>query len=177
MRARLLLTALVAVLVTAASVSAAAARSAKDLILHASDVPAGAKRISFGGAKGTIKIPRTVHGQEAYVAYRFKNGSKAELVASAAGILANTRDAHDVFVSLRKKVIKGGGFRRLSVRKYGDEQVTLGVAVRAASVGIILVRSGATLWEVAVSAYPGFSKAKQTSELEKYASKGKARAG
>jgi hypothetical protein len=170
---------IVAVLVTsglAVGVAFAATSSAKDRVLQRSDMPAGAKRVSFGASTGSIKIPRTVRGTAAYSAYKFKNSSKREYVASAAGTVATVRDAHDVFVKLRKDATGSGPFHRLKVPRYGDEQVAFGVAVSAASAGVLLVRSGKVLWEVAVSAVPGFSKAKALGELNKYARKEQARA-
>lgn len=175
MRIHILLAALVTAAVAAGSLHAAGAAGTKN-VLQPSDMPAGAKRISFGAKAGAIKIPRTVRGTAAYSAYSFKNGSKREIVASAAGRVSNTRDAHDVLVKVRKDLGKKGPFKPVKVRRYGDEQFALGLNVGAGSAAVLFVRSGTTLWEVAASLIPGLSKARTLAELNKYAKKERARA-
>ena len=177
MRSRSVLAVVVALAGLAAGAAlAAVATDPKELLLRSSDVPAGAKRVSFGGTSGAIRIPRTVHGKAAYVAYSFKNGARRESVGNAVGALGSTGDAHDVFLDLKEKAAKGGGFHRLSVPSYGDEQVALGIANRAVSGGILLARSGPVLWEVIVSDFPGFTESQLRGELEKYAARAKKRA-
>jgi hypothetical protein len=174
----LILSALVGIALSATAAGAARTTNPKNLLLRASDVPAGAKRLAFGGTSGGIKIPRTVRGKAAYVAYRFKNGKRTEAVASAVGTLASTRDAHDVFIKLRKDARKAaGGLKTIRLQKLGDEQIAVGSAVPLASSGVVVVRSGTVIWEIVVAAYPGFSKARAKAELVKYARRGKARAG
>ena len=160
----------------ASGAMAAATANSKDLLLRSSDVPAGAKRVSFGGTTGAIKIPRTVHGQAAYVAYTFTNRSRRETVGNAVGKLGSTRDAHDVYLDLKGKAKNEAGFHRLSLPGYGNEQFAFGTATRAVSLGVVVARSGSVLWEVIVSDLPGFSEAQLTGELDKYARKAKKRA-
>src|SRR2546421_57525 len=54
--------------------AAATASGPKKLLLHPSDLPRGAKRISFGTATGTIKLPRRVPGRAAGRAFRVGAG-------------------------------------------------------------------------------------------------------
>jgi hypothetical protein len=176
MRAQTIIAALAVAGLAASAVNAAGTSNPKDLLLRSSDVPAGAKRVSFGGAKGAIKIPRTVHGKSAYVGYRFKNGSRSESVAEAVGTVASSGDAHDVFVKLKRDITRIPSLHRINVPKYGDEQVSLRFSLQVASSGVVLVRLGNMLWEVVVTEIPGASKAQVTAELEKYARKAKDRA-
>jgi hypothetical protein len=170
-----------AVLITAGlaagSAFAAGALNAKNLVLQASDMPSGAKRVSFGSSKGAIKIPRTIKGQVAYVGYRFKSGGATEMVAAAAGVVKSTQDGHDVLVYMKKQLSRSGTFKNLSLPSYGDEQFSAGASTSGFSAGVVFVRKGTRLWEVVVSGFPSFSKTKMLSELKKYAAKEKARAG
>ncbi len=172
---RLVAVVVLAAFVTAVGVGAALATNPKDLLLKASDVPSGAKRVKFGTKVGVIKLPRKVHGKAAWVAYRFKNGRSTEVVISAAGVVSSSRDAHATYQYLKKKV-SASLYRPLRVPKYGDEQYAAGVSSKATSVAFVIARSGTTIWETAVTAFPGFSKSKLVSELEKYAAKAKSRA-
>ncbi len=176
MRAKTIIVALAVAGLTASVVNAAGTANPKDLLLRSSDVPAGAKRVTFGAAKGSIKIPRTVHGKSAYIGYSFKNGSRSETVANAVGTVASSSDAHDVFVKLKNDLTNESAIHRVLVPKYGDEQVAVGVAVRTVSTQAVIVRSGNLLWEVIVYDLPGLSKAQAKAELEKYARKAKDRA-
>jgi len=168
------------VLLAGAGVAATAAIAAssvdpKVLLLRSSDVPAGAKRVSFGGTSGAITIPRTVRGKAAYVAYAFTHRSRRETVGNAVGALAGARDAHDVFLNLESKAKNEAGFHRLPVRSFGDEQFAFGTATRALSLGVIVARSGSVLWEVIVSNFPGFTQGQLTAELETYGAKARKR--
>jgi hypothetical protein len=177
MAIRTILITFVAAGLAAASAGAGVSSSPKDLLLKSSDLPAGAKRVAFGGERGAIKIPRTVHGRVAYVAYRFKSGSRTEGIGEAVGTLTNSRDAHDVYSSLKRKAAKQlKTFPRLALSKYGDEQFAVGVA-RPFAISVLIVRSGSVIWELVVSAYPAFSKRQLTAELSKYAAKANSRAG
>jgi hypothetical protein len=177
MRARTVFIALVTVGATASAVSAAASQDPKSLALRPSDLPSGARRTVFKQAAGTIKIPRTIHGKVYSVAYQFKNGSRHEIVANAVGTVANASEAHAVFAKLKQGVSRQPLANRVRLPRYGEEQVSFVFAQPSASGGAVLVRHGTVLWEVAVSEGPGVSKAKATSELQKYAGKQKARAG
>ena len=162
--------------VATAAAGAAVSSSPQDLLLKRSDMPAGAKRVSFGGQKGAIKIPRTVHGRVAYVAYTFRSGSRTEGVGEAVGTLANSSDAHDVYVSLkRKSTTQLNRFPRLAVPKFGQEQFSRGIA-SPYSISILVVHSGSVIWELVVSAYPSLPKRQLIAELSKYAAKAKSRA-
>jgi hypothetical protein len=172
---RLVSVALFAALAVAVGVGTALAANPKDLLLHSSDLPSGAKRVKFGTKVGVIKLPRKVHGKAAWVAYRFKNGRSTEVVISAAGVVSSTSDARATYRYLKKKV-STSVYRLVQVPKYGDEQYAAGVSSKTTSVAFVIARSGTTIWETAVTAFPGFSKAKLVSELEKYASKAKSRA-
>jgi hypothetical protein len=174
MPARLLLTTLLAALVTAAAVSAAVAINPKEAVLQSSDFPAGSHRLSFRGAKGTIKIPKTIHGQVFSVAYRFKNGTRTEVVANAVGTVSSSSDAHAVFVKLKKNLAT---FKPVHLPSYGNEQAAAGIFIKYGTVVVLLVRKGSALWEVAVSDIPGLSKSKAIAETRKYAGKEKARVG
>ena len=176
MHIRWILISALAAAVVAGAVNAAGSTDPKSLLLRSSDVPSSAKRISFGGAKGAIKLPRKVHAQVAYVAYTFKNGSKNETVADAVGIFGNSKDAHDAFASTSKKATGQPAFPKLSVKRFGDEQFARGVATRAYSAGLLVVRNGTRVWEVVLTDLPGFSKSRMISELEKYGTKAKNRA-
>jgi hypothetical protein len=172
---RLILVVALAGLAVAVAVGAALAANPKDLLLHSSDVPSGAKRVRFGTKVGVIKLPRKVHGKAAWVAYSFKNGRSTEVVISAAGVVSSTSDARAAYRYMKKKV-SSSLYRLVRVPKYGDEQYAAGVSSKATSVAFVIARSGKTIWEVAVTSFPGFSKAKLLSELEKYAAKAKSRA-
>ena len=176
MRARMTFLVLGFAGLAASAAMAAATVNAKDLLLRSSDVPAGAKRVSFGGTTGAITIPRTVRGQAGYVAYAFRSGSRRETVGNAVGKLASTRDAHDVYLNLKGKAKNEAGFHRLSLPGYGNEQFAFGTATRAVSLGVVVVRSGSVLWEVIVSDFPGFAESQLKAELGKYAAKAKKRA-
>ena len=67
-------------------------------------------------------------------------------------------------------------YHLVRVPKYADEQYAGGLSSKTTSVAFVIARSGTRLWELAVTSYPGFTKAKLVSELEKYAAKAKARA-
>jgi hypothetical protein len=161
----------------ALAAAAAGATSPRTLVLKKSDVPAGAKRIAFGSATGTIKLPRRVHGRAAYVAYKFKNGKRVEVVGSAAAIVVSTPDAHAAFTALRRNLVRRSTFYAIRLPKYGDEQFAMGITIRPASAAVLVVRSGTKLWEVGVSNFPGLTKARLKVELSKYAGKADARAG
>jgi len=176
MRAAVLLATLLVVAVAAGSVSAATTTSAKDLILTSSDMPSGAKRVKFGTASGTIKLPKVVTGKAAYAAFRFKNGKTTELVANSAGVVTSG-NAHAAFLNLKKKIGTNAGIKTLRLPKYGDEQVGYAFGTRVAGASVVLVRKGSVIWELVAAGYPLFSKAKSTSELEKYAHKAAAHVG
>jgi len=175
MRAQTIIAALAVAGLAASAVNAAGTTDPKNLLLRSSDFPAGAKRVSFGGKTGGIKIPRTVRGKSAYVAYKFKNGSRSESVAEAVGTVASSGDAHDVFVKLKRDITRVQSLHRIKVPRYGDEQVSLRFSLQVASSAVVLVRSGNMLWEVVVTEIPSVSKAQATAELEKYARKAKDR--
>jgi len=177
MRAQTIIATLAVAGLAASAVNAAGTTDPKNLLLRSTDVPAGAKRVSFGGAKGGIKIPRTVHGKSAYVGYKFKNGSRSETVGDAVGTVASSGDAHDVFVKLKRDITRVAALHRITLPKYGDEQVSLRFSLQVASSGVVLVRSGNVLWEVVVTEIPAASKAQMLTELKKYARKAKSRAG
>jgi hypothetical protein len=156
---------------------AAGAVNVKSLVLQPSDMPSGAKRVTFGSSKGAIKIPRSVHGQVAYSAWTFPSGGSKEAVGSAAGFVASSGDAHDVYLSLKRKFDRiSQTFKPVSLPKYGNEQFAGSEATGGASLGLVFVRSGSRLWEVVVSGYPRFPKARMLGELKKYAGKEKSRA-
>ena len=172
MRAAILLVALLTVGVAAGSLSAATTNgSPKNLILTSSDMPSGAKRVRFGATSGTVKLPKLVHGKAAYTAYRFKNGKSTELVSNAAGVVTSG-NAHAAFLNLKKRLGAASALLKpLRLPKYGDEQVGYAFGSRVAAASLVLVRKGSTIWELVVAGAPSFSKAKSTSELEKYAHK------
>jgi hypothetical protein len=176
MRVRSIVAILAVAGLAAASAHAAGSVNAQRLVLQRSDMPAGATRISFGGSQGAIRIPRTVRGQVAYVGWRFRNGRALEIVAAAAGIARNTRDAHDVFVQARRALLGQGTFARATLPRYGDEQFAATAGVGGVSGGVVFVRSGRRLWEVVVSGYPNFPRSRMLAELRKYAAKEKTRA-
>jgi len=172
---RLVSVAVLAAFAVVVAVGTALAANPKDLLLHSSDVPSHAKRVNFGTKVGVIKLPRKVHGKAAWVAYSFKNGRSTEVVISAAGVVSNTRDARAAYRYMKKKV-SSPIYRLVRVPNYGDEQYAAGVSNKTTSVAFVLARSGTTIWETAVTSFPGFSKAKLVSQLEKYAAKAKSRA-
>jgi hypothetical protein len=174
-KGRLVSVAVLASLAVAVAVGMALAANPKDLLLHKSDLPSGAKRVQFGTKVGVIKLPRKVHGKAAWVAYRFKHGRSTEVVISAAGVVSSTSDARAAYRYVKKKV-SSPLYRLVRVPKYGDEQYAAGVSNKTTSVAFVIARSGTTIWETAVTAFPGFSKSKLVSELEKYAAKAKSRA-
>jgi hypothetical protein len=177
MRARRTVSIVLVAAVAASFVYTAAATNPKSLVLQRSDVPAGAKRVSYGSTTGAIKLPRSVHGRAAYVGWRFRNGGRTETVAAAAGILRSTRDAHAVYVKAKKTITaKGRAFKPLSLPRYGSEQFARGASFGPVGAGVVFVRSGARLWEVIISGYPSFPRSSVVSELKKYAAKEKARA-
>jgi hypothetical protein len=173
---RLVAVAVLAAFVTAVAVGVALATNPKDLLLQSSDLPSGAKRVHFGTKVGVIKLPRKVHGKAAWVAYRFRSGRSIEVIVSAAGVVSSSSDAHAVFRNLKNKV-SSRIYHLVRVPKYGDEQYAAAVSTKTTSVAFVIARSGTKLWELAVTSYPGFTKAKLVSELVKYAGKAKARAG
>jgi hypothetical protein len=173
--ARLVAVAVLAALVTTVAVGVALATNPKDLLLQSSDLPSGAKRVHFGAKVGVIKLPRKVHGKAAWVAYRFRNGRSIEVVVSAAGVVSSASDAHAVFKNLKRKV-SSPLYHLVRVPTYADEQYAGGLSSKTTSVAFVIARSGTKLWEIAVTSYPGFTKAKLVSELEKYAGKAKTRA-
>ena len=175
MRLRTVVTTLVLAGVAAAAVQAAG-MDASSLVLQKSDVPAGARRVSFGSSKGSIKIPGTVRGQAAYAGWRFKNGAKTETVAAAAAVVGSASDAHKVYAKAKRDVTGRGTFKALSLPRYGDEQFSLGSTLGPYGGGFVFVRSGKRLWEFVVSGYPGFSRSFLAGELRKYAPKERARA-
>ena len=176
MRIRWILVAALAAAVAAGTVNAAGNVNAKNLLLRSSDVPAGAKRVSFGTAKGAIKLPRSVHAQVAYVGYQYSNGSKREALGNAVGVFSNSADAHDAFAKLKKQAATDAStFPKISLKHYGDEQIARGAATRSYSVALLGVRNGSRVWEVVLTDLPGLSKSRMIAELQKYAAKAKAR--
>jgi hypothetical protein len=168
---------LVAVTGAAVLAGVATALNPKSLVLRRADVPAGAKRVSFGTSRGAIKIPRTVRGQAAYVGWKFKNRGATENVAAAAGILKTARDAHDILVHLKRTFKRTGvSFKTAKLPKYGDEQFGAFAGASGLGSALVFVRSGTRLWEVVVYGYPRFTRARTIAELKKYAVKEKARA-
>ena len=159
---------------TTIAVGAALATNPKDLLLQSSDLPSGAKRVHFGTKVGVIKLPRKVHGKAAWVAYRFRNGRSTEIVVSAAGVVSSASDAHAVYQHLKRKVTSPL-YHLVRVPKYAEEQYAGGLSSKTTSVAFVIARSGTRLWELAVTTYPGLTKAKLVSELENYAGKAKAR--
>jgi hypothetical protein len=177
MRIRWIFIASIAAAVLAGTVSAAGTTDAKSLLLRSSDVPSDAKRVSFGSAKGAIKLPRKVHAQVAYVGYSYRNGSKRELLGNAVGVFSSSNDAHEAFAKLKKEAATDSkGFPTLSVKHFGDEQIARGASTKAYSVALLGVRNGSRVWEVVVSDLPGLSKSGMIAQLDKYAAKAKGRA-
>jgi hypothetical protein len=175
-RLRWILLVTVGAAIAAGATSAAGSTNPKRLLLRASDMPAGAERVTFGGSTGSIEIPRKIHGKAAYVAYKFEKGSRQESVGEAVGTFTSTHDAHAVFANLRRKASSEVALPPIKVKRFGNEQFARGSAKSAFSLGMLVVRSRSVIWEIVVGASPGLSKARLVSELQKYAAKAKARA-
>jgi hypothetical protein len=81
-----------------------------------------------------------------------------------------------VYVRAKNAITVRGTFKRLGLPHYGDEQFAVGASLGPFAAGVVFARSGNRVWEVVVSGYPHFSKARLSAELRKYAAKEKARA-
>jgi hypothetical protein len=176
MRVRAPFVALLAIVGVVVAASTATATAPRNLVLQKSDMPVGAKRIATSGAQGSIKIPRTVSGKVYAVAYRFRNGSRAEVVGSVAATVNSVSGAHAAFLKIKRNTLGAGkSAKAIRLPSFGSEQFSIGVISPGVAAVGVLVRTKAVLWEVFLTTAPGLSKSRAAAETTKYARKQEAR--
>ncbi len=159
----------------ASAFGAAAATDPKRLVLQLSDVPRGATRTVLTGLKGaTVSVPTVGRVRPYGVNYKFRRGSRVESVGSVAFVFSSEAAAKTALARARRGN-SSMTFSRFSVPRLGDEQWTIGLFHRQASVAVFVVRSDEVIWETAVSDAPGLSRSTAISEGLKYARKQRAR--
>ena len=172
MTARVVLAGLALLVAAALATGATAARSATDpktLVLQKSDFPAGARQ--------TMKqVDRSAQQWSYFVTYRVKGGSQMLDVMSWA-IVMSPRLAT---VAFRQQRADLAGERKVSLPRYGDEQVA--VLAREDNEGQLWVRKGGTVWGMSVNTagvgnWGLITKAESVAQLKRYALKQMKRAG
>jgi hypothetical protein len=177
-RSSLVLAAVAAVAAASSALAAGGALSPGRLILQRSDVPAGARRINIANVSGTVNISGATRASLRAVAYRFRNGARAEYVGSVAAVFSTAGAARRAFTKARTQAAQLGVGSRLRLPSLGDEQFALGyLGNRGASSVVVAVRQNRVIWETAVSNAPALSRARAIAETLKYARKQKARVG
>jgi hypothetical protein len=172
MTARAILAGLALLVAAALVTTAPAATSAKDpkvLVLQKSDFPAGARQ--------TMKqADRDAQQASHFVTYRVRGGSQMLDVMSWA-IVMSPRLAT---VAFRQQRADLAGERKVSLPRYGDEQVA--VLAREDNEGQVWVRKGGTVWGMSVNTagvgnWGLITKAESVAQLKRYAPKQMRRVG
>jgi hypothetical protein len=166
------LAAVALVLAAAMTTTALAASTAKDpktMVLQKADLPAGARLLK--------KIPEKDAQISAYsVEWRFKAGAKQFDLISVASVMsrglavAAFREARSLFQQ---------GYRKITLPKYGDEQVA--ALAREDNAGELWVRKGGVVWSISVNTADlksgSITKAQSTAYLKQFATKQMKRVG
>lgn len=132
--------ALVAAAMTATALAASTAKDPKTLVLQKSDLPAGAS------LKGKPIRDKNAQVHAYSVEWRYKAGAKQFHLISVASVMSRAvavaafRQARSLFRS---------GYRKISLPKYGDEQVA--ALAREDNAGELWVRKGGIVWSISVN--------------------------
>jgi hypothetical protein len=167
MTTRTILAALAAVLTAAITTTALAASAAKDpktMVLQKSDFPAGARLTAKHSDAGGL-----------LVTYRYRTGSKQAELSSFVAVLPSRKLAVSAYRELRSDVLDIE--RRLTLPKYGDEQVAGYLPITD---GQLIVRKGNTVWALilgAVIGTPELTTAEAIVEFKRYGPKQMRRVG
>lgn len=159
--------ALVAAAMTTTALAASTAKDPKTMVLQKSDFPAGA---SLASKPIRDKTPQV---NSYSVEYRYQTGSKTFDLISIASVM-NPRLAKNAFREARSLLQQG--YRKISLPKYGDEQVA-GLA-REDNAGELWVRTGGTMWGIALNTGGVLiTKADSIAQLKRFAPKQLKRVG
>jgi hypothetical protein len=164
---------LAAAALCASALGAVSGRNPRQLVLQPSDVPSGAARLPLSGLKGTVSVPTGGSVRPYGVGYRFRRGSRREVVGSVVFVFSSEGAAKAALARTLRGTPKT--YTTFSVPRLGDKQWTAGYFHRQASAAVIVVRSDEVIWEIAVSDAPGLTRAQAIAEALKYARKQRAR--
>ncbi len=160
---------LVASVLAAGATAAGSATDPKTLVLQKSDLSPGARQTMR-------QVDRSAQQSSYFVTYRVRGSSQMLDVMSWA-IVMSPRLAT---VAFRQQRADLAGERKVSVPRYGDEQVA--VLAREDNEGQLWVRKGGTVWGMSVNTagvgnWGLITKAESVAQLKRYAPKQMKRVG